>query len=153
MKPVIAFFGYKDSGKTMYIERLVRRLNEMGVKVGVIKHIHHGDFEVDREGKDTWRFSMAGAAAVSGVSPTQLYMNIRLGCYPDIDELIGFIAKYVDIILVEGMKFILADRSDIYKILVGEFPDRDIFPPILGRIRGVEDLERITRRIIGLIHE
>ena len=58
--PVVAFAGYSGSGKTTLIEQLVRHLKARGVRVAVIKHDCHG-FAIDYDGKDSWRFSQAGA--------------------------------------------------------------------------------------------
>ena len=58
--PTVGFAGYSGSGKTTLIEQLVRSLKARGLRVAVIKHDVH-DFEMDREGKDSWRFSQAGA--------------------------------------------------------------------------------------------
>ena len=58
--PVIGFAAYSGTGKTTLIEKLLRRLKEKGFRVAVIKHDAH-DFDIDREGKDSWRFTQAGA--------------------------------------------------------------------------------------------
>src|SRR5690606_26112138 len=59
---VLAFAGHSGSGKTTLITALVRALAGRGVRVAVIKHGH--GFDVDRPGKDSWRFRMAGAHSV-----------------------------------------------------------------------------------------
>ena len=58
--PVFAFAACPGTGKTTLIEKIVRELTARGLRVGVIKHDGH-DFEIDREGKDSWRFTQAGA--------------------------------------------------------------------------------------------
>ena len=56
------------TGKTTFIERLLPRLLAHGLRVGVVKSDAHG-FQLDQEGKDSWRFTQAGATGVAVVSP------------------------------------------------------------------------------------
>jgi molybdopterin-guanine dinucleotide biosynthesis protein B len=59
----IGFVGDSGSGKTTLIERLIERFARGGHRVSAIKHAHHG-FDIDRPGKDSYRFRSAGAAQV-----------------------------------------------------------------------------------------
>lgn len=45
------------------IERLIERFCGAGLRVAAIKHAHHG-FDIDRPGKDSYRFRAAGASQV-----------------------------------------------------------------------------------------
>jgi len=58
---VITFVGHSGSGKTTFIEKLVRELTQRGLRVATIKHAHH-KVELDAPGKDSWRYTQAGAA-------------------------------------------------------------------------------------------
>lgn len=69
--PVICVVGKKKSGKTTFIEKLLPELAALGLSVGTVKHDAHS-FEMDREGKDSWRHRQAGAATVAVSSPTQV---------------------------------------------------------------------------------
>ncbi|MEP6875184.1 MAG: molybdopterin-guanine dinucleotide biosynthesis protein B, partial [Burkholderiales bacterium] len=60
---VIGFRGYSGSGKTTLVEQLVVRLKSAGQRVSVVKHAHHA-FDIDQEGKDSWRHRQAGAFEV-----------------------------------------------------------------------------------------
>lgn len=66
--PVVSVVGPHDSGKTTVLERLIPELARRGIRAGVLKHDVHG-FEMDREGKDTWRLARSGAPAVGIVGP------------------------------------------------------------------------------------
>jgi len=59
--PVITFVGHSGSGKTTLIERLVRELTQRSLRVATIKHAHHS-VQLDTPGKDSWRYTQAGAA-------------------------------------------------------------------------------------------
>ena len=52
--------GYSGSGKTTLIEKLIPRFTAKGLRVSLIKHAHH-TFDVDQQGKDSWRHRHAGA--------------------------------------------------------------------------------------------
>ena len=57
--PIIGFAAYSGTGKTTLIEKLVRSLKAKGLRLAVIKHDGHR-FEIDKEGKDSYRFTKAG---------------------------------------------------------------------------------------------
>lgn len=59
----IGFVGSSGSGKTTLIEGLIERFCRAGLRVAAIKHAHHG-FDMDRPGKDSYRFRAAGASQV-----------------------------------------------------------------------------------------
>jgi len=59
----IGFIGYSNTGKTTLIEKLVPLFTARGLRVAAIKHAHHG-FDMDRPGKDSYRYREAGAQQV-----------------------------------------------------------------------------------------
>ena len=62
-KPILAVAApASGTGKTTFIEKLIPLLVRRGVRTAVIKSDSHG-FNLDTEGKDTARFSVAGAEA------------------------------------------------------------------------------------------
>lgn len=69
--PIICIVGKKKSGKTTFIEKLLPELKALGISVGTVKHDAHS-FEIDHEGKDSWRHRRAGANTVVVSSPTQV---------------------------------------------------------------------------------
>jgi molybdopterin-guanine dinucleotide biosynthesis protein B len=114
MIPIVSIVGTSDSGKTTLIEKLVPELVRRGYRVATIKHDVHG-FEVDREGKDSWRHKQAGAHTVVISSPQKLAL-IR-----DVDhdaELVELRDKYiqdVDIILSEGFKKNSQPKIEVFR--------------------------------------
>ena len=46
--------GWKNSGKTSLMERLVAEFAARGFSVSTIKHAHHS-FDVDQPGKDSYK--------------------------------------------------------------------------------------------------
>lgn len=60
--PIVSIVGTSGVGKTTILEKLIPELTRRGLRVGTVKHHAHGEFEMDRPGKDSWRHKKAGAA-------------------------------------------------------------------------------------------
>ena len=60
---VFGIVGWKNSGKTGLLERLVDDIANRGFSVSTMKHAHH-NFDVDQKGKDSFRHRKAGAHQV-----------------------------------------------------------------------------------------
>ena len=108
---IIKFIGYSGSGKTTLIEKIVKKLSDEGIKVATIKHDVHG-LDIDKEGKDSYRYSLAGAN-ISIVSSQEM----TVFKYHDELKLEDIISKIenIDIIIVEGY----SSEDDIPTICVG----------------------------------
>ena len=68
---MISFIGYSKSGKTASIEKLISYLHERDYIVFAFKHIHQDNFSIDTPGKNTWKYSQAGADVVVSQSPNE----------------------------------------------------------------------------------
>ena len=96
--------GWKNSGKTGLMERLLVEFTARGLSVSTIKHAHH-NFDVDQPGKDSFRHREAGAKEVLLVSLNRFcLMNESRG--EEEPTLAGLLAKLssVDLVLIEGYK-------------------------------------------------
>jgi molybdopterin-guanine dinucleotide biosynthesis protein MobB len=69
--PIVSIVGRSNSGKTTLIEKLIIELRRRGYRVGTIKHNSHG-FDIDHEGKDSWRHKKAGAQVTVIASPHRI---------------------------------------------------------------------------------
>ena len=103
MIPIISIVGKSDSGKTTLIEKLIPELTRRGYRVATVKHDMHG-FEVDREGKDSWRHKQAGAHTVVISSPRKLALIRDVEKDLTLDEFRRKWIQDVDLILSEGYK-------------------------------------------------
>lgn len=101
--PVVSFVGYSSSGKTSLIEKVVPKLKKHGLKVAVIKHAAHG-FDVDKPGKDSWRFGEAGSDIVVLTAPGQVMISEKTPGQPDLEAIINSVRGKVNLVLVEGYK-------------------------------------------------
>ncbi|MDD6135328.1 MAG: molybdopterin-guanine dinucleotide biosynthesis protein B [Selenomonadaceae bacterium] len=89
-----------NTGKTTFIERLIPRLRAAGIRVGVVKGDCHG-YQMDVEGKDSWRFSKAGADAVAVVSPTGYFIQQQTGKRASLVSMASRLEN-VDLVLIES---------------------------------------------------
>ncbi len=96
--------GWKNSGKTGLITRLVAAFTAMGFSVSTLKHAHHS-FDVDHDGKDSQRHREAGARQVMLSSRRRWALMSELRTDPEaaFDALLARMDP-VDIVLVEGWK-------------------------------------------------
>ncbi|MFY0618417.1 MULTISPECIES: molybdopterin-guanine dinucleotide biosynthesis protein B [unclassified Shimia] len=96
--------GWKNSGKTGLMERLVTEMAGRGLSVSTIKHAHHS-FDVDQPGKDSHRHRVAGAREVLLASRTRwaLMHELRDESEPSLAVLLEQLSP-VDLVLIEGYK-------------------------------------------------
>jgi len=115
----IAIIGSKKSGKTSIAEILISHFAKRGLAIGTIKHIHHADFTIDREGSDTWRHKRAGAKFVAYFSPSEAGMMLKVSGEPkSIEEALRFMDWLkLDLLVIEGFHRLIAKRSDVGKII------------------------------------
>ncbi len=101
---IFGVIGWKDSGKTGLMERLVSEMTNRGFKISTLKHAHHS-FDIDHQGRDSFRHRQAGASEVmlSSNNRWALMQELRGEPEPSFAELITMM-KPVDLILVEGFK-------------------------------------------------
>ena len=102
---VIGFAGYSGSGKTTLVEAVVALMKQRGLTVSVIKHAHH-DFDVDREGKDSWRHRKAGAYEVLLASDRRMALmrEYEQPAQLSVHHMLAQLDPSVDWVLVEGFK-------------------------------------------------
>lgn len=99
---VLQVVGLKNAGKTTLVCKLVEALSDLGYEVGTVKHDAHR-FEIDHEGKDTWRHREAGARRVAISSEREgrtCYIEQR---YTPLDGILERMAD-MDYVVVEGFK-------------------------------------------------
>ena len=101
---VFGIAGYSGSGKTTLLEKLIPQFTACGLRVSVIKHAHHG-FDLDTQGKDSWRHREAGAEQVLMLSGQRwvLMHELRGAPEPSFEEILARLAP-CDLVLIEGYK-------------------------------------------------
>ena len=101
---VFGITGWKKSGKTTLTEKLVAELVRRGRRVSTVKHAHH-EFDIDKEGADSFRHRQAGATEVAIVSGRRwaLMHELRGEDEPKLSDILARLAP-ADIVIVEGYK-------------------------------------------------
>jgi molybdopterin-guanine dinucleotide biosynthesis protein B len=114
------FAGWSGSGKTTLIEKLIPRFTGRGLRVSLIKHAHH-TFDVDHEGKDSYRHRHAGATEVLVTSSRRwvLMHELRGAQEPSFDEQIRHFSP-CDLLIVEGFKHAPIPKLEVWRAATGE---------------------------------
>ncbi len=101
---IFGVIGWKNSGKTTLMARLLEEFSGRGYVVSAIKHAHHS-FDIDHPGRDSYKFREAGARQVALVSPKRwaLMHELRDEEKPGFEEILTHIGP-CDLVLVEGYK-------------------------------------------------
>ncbi len=112
--------GWKNSGKTGLMERLVAEFTARGLTVSTLKHTHH---QVDLEvpGTDTHRHRTAGAQEVVLASTSRIAQlhELRGDPEPDIATLISRLHP-CDLVLIEGFKSAPHPKVEASRIETGQ---------------------------------
>ncbi len=103
MIPIVSIVGKSNSGKTTLIEKLIAELTRRGLRVATIKHNRHG-FDIDHEGKDSWRHRRAGAVATVVASPGRVALIEDAAKDYGLAEIRDLYIRNADIVLAEGYK-------------------------------------------------
>jgi molybdopterin-guanine dinucleotide biosynthesis adapter protein len=120
MIPILSIVGWSGSGKTVLLEKIIPELVRRGYRVATVKHDVHG-FDIDREGKDTWRHRKAGSACTVISSSKQLALVRDMDHDASLYEIRDRFIHDVDIILTEGYKQEQAPKVEVFR--AGEHPE------------------------------
>lgn len=125
--------GWKNTGKTTLMERLVTEFVARGLRVSTVKHAHH-DTEIDHEGRDSYRHRIAGAREVVLSSPRRwaIMHELRDAPEPHLADLLTRLSP-VDLVLIEGYKRAPHPKIEAYRAAAG----RDLLARSNDTIRAV----------------
>jgi len=114
--PVISIVAKSGTGKTTLLEKLIAEMKRRGYKVGAIKHDAHS-FNIDRERKDSWRLTQAGADTMLITSPDKLAMvkQYQADQEPTLAETVTAYCDDVDLVLTEGFKHSTMPKIEVHR--------------------------------------
>lgn len=117
---VFGVTGWKNTGKTGLMERLVHDITCRGLTVSTIKHAHHL-VDVDQSGTDSHRHRAAGAQEVLLASATRyaLMHELRGAEEPGLETLLARLSP-VDLVLVEGYKTAPHPKIETHRAAAGQ---------------------------------
>ncbi len=120
--PILCFVGRSNSGKTTLIERLIPELVQAGYRVATVKHAGHG-FDLDTEGKDSWRHKRAGASTVVVLSKGSLAMFSDVPDDIKVEQIRDqYLGQKIDLIIAEGWKSDGYPKIVVVRDQLGEVP-------------------------------
>jgi molybdopterin-guanine dinucleotide biosynthesis adapter protein len=101
---IVSIVGYKKSGKTTLVEKIIPILKSKGYRFGVLKYTGEGLPE-DLQGKDTAKFRAAGAETV-GLCGDDHFSLFKAGGHSalPLDRLAAFFFPEADLVVTEGFK-------------------------------------------------
>ncbi|MGR5148226.1 bifunctional molybdopterin-guanine dinucleotide biosynthesis adaptor protein MobB/molybdopterin molybdotransferase MoeA [Photobacterium alginatilyticum] len=119
--PLLGFAAWSGTGKTTLLEAMLPKLVERGIRIAVIKHAHH-NFDIDQEGKDSYRLRKAGA---SQMLISSRYRRALVTETPEEEATLPYLISQLDqtqldLILVEGFKKLDFPKIELHREEIGK---------------------------------
>ncbi|OBU14626.1 bifunctional molybdopterin-guanine dinucleotide biosynthesis adaptor protein MobB/molybdopterin molybdotransferase MoeA [Photobacterium aquimaris] len=119
--PLLGFAAFSGTGKTTLIEAMLPKLVERGLRIAVIKHAHH-DFDIDQQGKDSYRLRKAGAHQMLISSR---YRRALITETPSAEASLPSLIRQLDqtqldLILVEGFKKLDFPKIELHRQVINK---------------------------------
>lgn len=100
---IISIVGKQNAGKTTLIKDLIPKLKNQGYRVGTLKY-NIRKFDIDHEGKDTYKYYHSGADSVAISSQNEFVVMKKMATPPTLHEIIETHLNDVNVVLVEGYR-------------------------------------------------
>ncbi len=130
-RKVIGVAGFKNAGKTTLVAGLVRELTGRGYVVSTVKHAHCS-FDIDHEGRDSFRHRQAGAREVAVVA-RERWAIIHEAAPEEppacLEEMLVRMSP-CDLVIVEGYKGGVHPKIEVRNLALDH-------PPLAGREPGI----------------
>ena len=117
----LGIVGFSGSGKTTLLTRVIEVLSARGVRIGAVKHAHHG-FEPDVKGKDSDRMRRAGAVQTLVFSAERwaLFTEQNPPLAPTIPALVAVLEPCrIDLVLIEGLRSADYPKIEVHRPSLG----------------------------------
>ena len=101
---IIGIVGWKNTGKTFFVSKIIKKLKSKNYRIASIKHAHH-TFDIDHPNTDSYIHRISGSSQVI-ISSSKRWAQINEienQNEKKLDELISEISE-TDIVIVEGYK-------------------------------------------------
>lgn len=129
---IFGITGWKNSGKTTLVVKLVTYLTQLGYSVSTIKHAHHA-FDIDHPGRDSYQHREAGASEVlvSSGNRWALIHELRNESEISLDAALSKLAP-VDLVLIEGYKLDQHPKLQVFRPEINNDLMTDAIPNIVA---------------------
>lgn len=162
--PIVAVVGRKNSGKTTLITKLIPELTKRGIRVGTVKHDAH-DYEIDKEGKDSWKHKKSGARQVLVASSKKVAFIKSVDIEEDLREMVKRYFTDIDLVITEGYKRFNIPKIEVYRSKISKekepifLQSKDLLAIVSDQnfenvmSLGFNDIEKIVNRIKSKVME
>ena len=124
--PVLGFCAHSSGiGKTTLLTQLIPALIQQGLRISVVKHAHH-EFDIDHEGKDSFKLRQAGAVQMMVASRqrwalmTELVRTPHAENEPNLAHLLAQMdGQLTDLVLAEGFKHEPIPKIEVHRAAFG----------------------------------
>jgi molybdopterin-guanine dinucleotide biosynthesis protein B len=142
----LSICGFKKSGKTTLIEKLLKELSSRGCRLGVIKR-QNEPVQTDQPGADTFRFYQAGAA-VLGWDGQSIFFKRHQEPPFSVNQALDILGNDFDLILIEGFK-----NSNLEKIWL--LRKGEIAPPpeVTNIIAVLKWPDNRLEQVLAILHD
>ena len=137
--PVFIFVGHSGSGKTTLVEKLLPELTTRGLRLATIKHAHH-KVELDKEGKDSWRYKRAGAVMSMLVTSNELQIVADAVDRREPGKLAERFLGEADMVLAEGFSLAPGDKIEILRRECGKPPRCAIEDGLIAIVTDMDEI-------------
>ena len=137
--PVFIFVGHSGSGKTTLVEKLLPEQTTRGLRLATIKHAHH-KVELDKEGKDSWRFKKAGAVMSMLVTANALQIVADAVDRREPEQLAERFLGEADMVLAEGFSLAPGDKIEILRRECGKMPRCAIADGLIAIVTDIDEV-------------
>ncbi|MDX1301805.1 bifunctional molybdopterin-guanine dinucleotide biosynthesis adaptor protein MobB/molybdopterin molybdotransferase MoeA [Photobacterium sp.] len=163
--PLLGFAAFSGTGKTTLLEAMLPKLVKHGIRVAVIKHAHH-NFDIDQEGKDSYRLRKAGAGQMLISSR---YRRALVTETPEEEASLPYLISQLDqtqldLILVEGFKKLSFPKIELHREEVGKpwlHPDDSNIIAVAANVKAdttlptmdINNLDQITDFVVNFARQ
>jgi molybdopterin-guanine dinucleotide biosynthesis protein B len=124
--PVLGFCAHSSGiGKTTLLTQLIPALIRKDLRISVVKHAHH-EFDIDHEGKDSFKLRQAGAVQMMVASRQRWALMTELVRTPHTENepnLVHLLAQMdntlTDLVLAEGFKHEAIPKIEVHRAAFG----------------------------------
>jgi len=124
--PVLGFCAHSSGiGKTTLLTQLIPALIQKDLRISVVKHAHH-EFDIDHEGKDSFKLRQAGAVQMMVASRqrwalmTELVRTPHAENEPNLAHLLAQMdGNLTDLVLAEGFKHEAIPKIEVHRAAFG----------------------------------
>lgn len=135
---VISIVGHSGSGKTTLVEKLIRELCARSVRVATIKHAHH-QVQLDTPGKDSWRYTQAGAAMSMLVTGEGVQLVATEVAERDPQQLAQRFMGEADLVLAEGFSLAPGVKIEVLRRACSATPRSSVADGLVALVTDVDE--------------